>query len=145
MTIKPEERDKTLQDKLKKELDGIAMWAIEGLKRLIKNDFNFTYCESSDDAVREYRESVDTFYKFLNEEYDITFETKDRIEKKELEERYSKWCAENDYFEIKKRNIKDRAEKSGIKLIKFKGYWFYKGLKMKFYDIEPASDKELPF
>ncbi len=143
--LKPEERDKTLQDKLKKELDGIAMWAIEGLKRLVKNDFNFTYCESSDAAVREYRGNVDTFYKFLNENYEITLDNSDRISKTELEQNYSQWCRENDYIEIKKKNIKERAAKSGIELGKYAGDWFYKGLKEKFYNIEPASDKELPF
>lgn len=140
--LRPEERDKSLTDKLLAEKDGIAAWAIEGLKRLQKNNFNFTSCSSSDRAVNEYRGNVDTFYKFIAENYEITLNRSDRVPKKELEQRYSKWCSDNEYSEIKKKNIKDRAAKSGIEMGKFQGDWYYKGLREIFYQVQ--EDGQLP-
>lgn len=144
--LKPDERDKTLTDKLLKEKDGIAAWAIEGLKRLQKNGFNFTFCKSSDEAVAEYRGNVDTFYKFINENYEITHNKSDRIKKTELEDKYSQWCKDNDYTEIKKKNIKDRAAKSGIELNKYNGNFYYNGISKPFYKASDVkSDDEIPF
>lgn len=86
--IKAEERDRELIDKLVKEKDGIARWGIEGLQRLIKNKFNFSNCSSSETAVSEYRSRVDTFYKFIHENYEITRCKTDRIKKTDFETNY---------------------------------------------------------
>lgn len=144
--LKPEERDKELLDKLKNEYEGIVLWGLEGLHRLIENGYNFSNCKSSDDAIKEYRGNVDTFYKFVTENYRITMDKADKVKKTEFESKYFKWCEENEYATLKKRNIKERVLKSGIKYGKYRGDWFYMGIKAIEYYIENVDSKnELPF
>lgn len=139
--IPPERRDGTLIDKLIKEADGIFIWAMDGLKRLVDNDFKFTKCKAVDSIVSEYRGEVDTFFKFISNNYEITFDKKDKVLKTELEGSYTRWCAMEEYNAMKKRNIKERAEKSGIILGKSDGLWYYKGIK-PVHKIEKVEDEE---
>lgn len=73
----------------------------------------------------------DTFYNFLCETYDITYDSKDRIKKTELEEKYLKWTKEKGYKPIHKKNVEKRARLNNILCGKYVGYWYYKGLKSK--------------
>lgn len=122
-------RDITLLDKLIEEKEGIAIWAIKGLKRLISNNFKLTVSTRSIIANEDYRKMNDTFFRFVSENYTITGDKKDMIPKKDLEEAYSKFCTDNGLTPLDKKNIPERAEANGIAFSKYQGYWYYRGIE----------------
>lgn len=131
-TIPVENRDGKLLEKLTKELDGIFLWAMEGLKRLRNNDFKFSECEASNQCIKEYRENIDTFYRFINANYEITFDRSDKVKKTDLEDEYVNWYKVNVSGQvINKRKIKEKAEKNGIIIVMLRGTKYYAGLKKK--------------
>lgn len=149
--IPQEKRDGGLIDKIMKEVDGVFLWAVEGLYRLNQNRYMFTNCKASEDVLAEYRANLDTVYRFLNECFEITNEKTDRIKKSDFEAQYQKWCVENDYKALNKRNIKERVEKNGLNCVKYYGIYCYTGLKEKekeveFFEMpkEDAKNEQLP-
>ena len=131
--IPEEKRDPELLVKLEKELEGIVLWALDGLKRLIDNKFNLTEGEASKKANEDYRALNDTLFRFIHENCIVTGDKKDRIPKTDFEFRYEKFCIDNGITALDKKNIKDRAEKNRIPCKKFQGNFYYQGLKYKEY------------
>ncbi|MDE6182553.1 MAG: hypothetical protein K2F59_05055, partial [Eubacteriales bacterium] len=111
--ISKDKANNNLSEELLLEKDLIFAWALDGLRRLIKNDFKFTVCQASKDASEEFRKTIDTIYDFITENYKITDNKMDRVKKTEFEERYASWCRENERQPVSKRNIKERMEKIG--------------------------------
>ncbi|WP_352399105.1 phage/plasmid primase, P4 family [Anaerotignum sp.] len=131
--IPHEKRDKTLEMKILNELDGVFMWGLEGLKRLLKNQFCFTQCKANEEAISEWRAVQDTFYSFLIENCELTGDTKsDRIKKTELEKAYRDWCEDKEIEGLNSKNIQARAEKNGIECGVYYGYQYYKGVQYRF-------------
>lgn len=122
------------------------MWFLEGLHRLIDNDFEFTESEAIDEAINEYRNNIDTLYHYISENCEITENKMDRIKKTEFEARYTAWCADNEYKAISKKNIKERAAKIGVIILKNCGQWYYQYLKYKTFksieNIKPEEQQE---
>ena len=56
--VPPEKRDPNLIEKLAAERDGIFMWALEGLKRLIANGYAFSETESTKAELQRYGVSI---------------------------------------------------------------------------------------
>ena len=71
-TIEKERRDAFLLDKMLKEKDAIFNWFLEGTHRLIGNNFKVTTSEACEKARDEYRERMDTVYRYLSEFYIVT-------------------------------------------------------------------------
>lgn len=55
-----------LDDKLENEKNAIFIWALEGLKRLIKNNWCFTLPDSHFDLMDRYMEHSNNYLKFIN-------------------------------------------------------------------------------
>lgn len=130
-TIKPEDRDPMLVDKLLLEKDGIFQWAWAGLQRFIKNGMCFSKCSSSEDAISEYRARIDTMYAFLTDEFEITNDTSDTIKKTELVTLYELYCMKNDLTALAKKNIPGRLAGMGVLMACRHGYDVFVGLKPK--------------
>jgi len=126
--IPEEERDKSLDEKLRLEVDGIIQWALEGLHKLIDNGFNITISDRSKVALEEYREINDTIFRYLTEKCSITKDMKDKVAKKAFEDDYIIWCKSNDYEPLEKKNIKYRMKGHEIICNKSDGYWYYRGV-----------------
>ena len=127
--IPPEKRDGSLSHKLYREADGIFNWALEGLYRLRDNGFKFSSCRADKEKIEEYRSRLDPLFAYITENYIMTGEGTDRVKKTDFEDGYEIWCRENGINALSKKNIKERAAKSGIVLVKIHGYYFYKGIK----------------
>lgn len=134
-------KDPDLDEKLSKELPGIFNWSLEGLYRLISNNYVFTVSKSSSISKEEYRKGVDSVYRFITSIYEITHEYNDTVSKTELEDKYYKWCsqAENEGKTIRKverKNLAARLESYGVSCgtgnlgIRHHVY-VYRGLKVK--------------
>ena len=99
--------DPDIAEKIAAEVDGILLWAFEGLQRLVKNGFQFT---ESDRAKRN-RELVkrdnNNVFDFLESEGYIRLKADACTSSKELYEVYRMWCEENGLNAIKARGFSD--------------------------------------
>jgi P4 family phage/plasmid primase-like protien len=129
--VPKEKRDSSLLDKLIKEKDGIVLWALEGLQRLIGNEFRFTHSKMAADALEEFRSGNDSFYKFISTNYMVTKNDKERIRKSVLDAEYLKWCDIEDLKCIDKKSIKIKASKLGISCKRMNDSIYYRGLVKK--------------
>ena len=106
---KPADRkdDPDLAEKMKAEVEGIFLWAYEGLWRLVANNFKFTESE----RTRENREAVkrdnNNVFDFLESEGYIRLKADSSISSKELYEIYGMWCEENSLTALKRRSFSD--------------------------------------
>ena len=99
--------DPDIAEKMAAEVEGILLWAFEGLQRLVKNGFQFT---ESDRAKRN-RELVkrdnNNVFDFLESEGYIRLKADACTSSKELYEVYKMWCEENSLNAIKSRGFSD--------------------------------------
>jgi putative DNA primase/helicase len=65
--VPPEKRDPELIDKFRMEADGIFLFALEGLKRLMNNRFRFSETQKNRDELQQYREESDSVLSFIKE------------------------------------------------------------------------------
>jgi putative DNA primase/helicase len=91
--IPVEKRDVHLKDKLAAEADGIFMWALEGLKRLIKNHYAFSESERSNEELRKYRTECNSILSFITD--NCSLEEDKKVELKELYREYKQYCEES--------------------------------------------------
>lgn len=82
-----------LSEELKKEADGIATWALEGLERLIKNNYQFTLGQAVIDMQNKYKKEQDPVKSFFEEQLNYCAES--RIAKRNLLDAYRGWLQEN--------------------------------------------------
>ena len=99
--------DPDIAEKMAAEVEGILLWAFEGLQRLVKNGFQFT---ESDRAKRN-RELVkrdnNNVFDFLESDGYIRLKADACTSSKELYEVYKMWCEENSLNAIKSRGFSD--------------------------------------
>lgn len=128
--IPPDKRDPMLYDKIKPELDGIFMWGLVGLKRLMSNGYRFTNSKRNAETLQDFRETSDTLFRYISEKCEITGDTRnDRIKKTDFEDDYEKWCVLEQLNGVQKRNIRVRMESYGIPPGPYHGYDCYKGIR----------------
>lgn len=85
--------DKALKYKFQREKEGILNWALEGLRRLYENNFEFSENELTDEVKKEYKRENNNVISFVEEccEIDSLFSCS-RIE---LYESYKEFCGES--------------------------------------------------
>ena len=66
-TVPPEKRDPNLIDKFRAEADGIFLFALEGLKRLMSKGYIFSETEANKKELQQYREDSDSVLSFIRE------------------------------------------------------------------------------
>ena len=114
--------DRCLSEKLAKETEAIALWCLEGLKRLVANGFHFTISEQTKRNQDEMRREEDSILDFLESEGYIAFSPSAMCTTRNFYDAYRLWCDDN---LIKPRSetsfskeIKDHAGKLGIVYVK---------------------------
>ena len=60
-------KDPNLLEKLRNEADGIFLFALEGLRRLIGNNYKFSVTERNNRELDQYREESDNVLSFVGE------------------------------------------------------------------------------
>lgn len=87
-----DKRDPALVEKFRMEADGIFLFALEGLKRLMNNHYMFNETETNQAEVQQYREDSDSVLSFIKEycEIDPSFQ----VGSTELFLAYKAYCEE---------------------------------------------------
>lgn len=114
--------DRCLSEKLAEETEGIALWCLEGLKRLVSNGFNFTISDRTVQNQAEMRMEEDSIMDFFSSEGYITFDKEAICSTKDLYEAYEIWAERNSVKPRTEnsfaRDVKQRAPKLGIEYLK---------------------------
>lgn len=69
--VPQEKRDPELLDKFRMEADGIFLFALDGLKRLMNNRYRFSETQKNRDELQQYREESDSVLSFIKERCEI--------------------------------------------------------------------------
>ena len=104
--------DPNLEDKISKELDIIVAWGIEGLYRVIENNYIITEIATMKKAKSDYAEDSDVVQKWINEcvvkHSDLP--NKDCLKATQLYHAYMDWAKHEGYTELKRRAFDDRIK-----------------------------------
>ena len=99
--------DPDLAEKLCAELEGIFLWAFEGLKRLAARNFHFTESERARSNREVVKLDANNVIAFMESVGYIRFDPGLSISSKELYQVYCIWCEENAWVPIKPRSFSD--------------------------------------
>lgn len=89
------EDDVYLADKLIEEKEGILLWMLEGLMRLIANNFRFTLSARAKENIRIAMRDANNIPDFLESEGYIQLQTGQEASTKNLYNAYKDWCEDN--------------------------------------------------
>ena len=102
----PERRDDPdLAAKMCAELEGIYLWAFEGLRRLVANNFRFTESERTKVNRTEVRKDANNIILFMESTGYIDFDPLASVSSCELYQIYTVWCRENACVPLKQRTF----------------------------------------
>lgn len=87
--------DPYLIEKLHKEKDDIFLWCLEGLKRLLKNDYRFTISERAKKNLHEAMESGNNVIAFMRSTGYVRLEENTTATSRNLYQAYCRWCEDN--------------------------------------------------
>jgi putative DNA primase/helicase len=87
--------DPYLSYQLKREKDGILLWAIEGLERLIANDYKFSLSRRANSNLLRSMIQSNNAMDFLRSDGYIRFDRDSCISSKQLYDCYRNWCEDN--------------------------------------------------
>ena len=99
LTTKDKPADRTddpfLVEKMCAELEGILLWCLEGLHRLVQNDFRFTVSERAAANMDTIKRSSNNVIDFMESEGYFRFKADYSISSKEFYDIYKQWCEDN--------------------------------------------------
>lgn len=87
--------DRFLSEKLSKEAEGILLWCLEGLRRLIANDYEFTISNRARRNLEEAVEESNNIVQFMNSTGYIRLEQGTAARSVHLYAAYKRWCKDN--------------------------------------------------
>ena len=112
MKISKEKADPDLARKLRSELPGILLWAIEGLQRFIRNGKKLSPSPTIEALEQEYKEDTDSVVMFLGSKHYIPGD-KDFKRLSELYNEYKEYCKSNSIRFESKSNLKNKLKEEG--------------------------------
>ena len=101
IVLTTKEKDKNRKDnpflieKLRAEKEGIFLWCLEGLKRLLKNDYEFTISEKASQNLYRAMEDGNNIISFMKADDFVKLEPATMTTSKKLYGCYCHWCDEN--------------------------------------------------
>jgi len=87
--------DPFIAEKMCAEAEGIFLWALEGLRRLIANNYQFTISAKAQANMREAVTDGNNIVDFMRSTGYITFELNAAASSKDLYAAYRLWCEDN--------------------------------------------------
>ena len=87
--------DPFLAEKLADEAEGIFLWCLEGLRRLLANNYRFSLSAKARENVETVKRSSNNVIEFLRSEGYIRFRADAEASSRALYEAYKLWCEDN--------------------------------------------------
>lgn len=99
LSAKPRQPDRKddpyLAQAMKEELEGILLWCIQGLIRLLYNEMRFTLSRTARENLRHAEHDGNNVLDFLQSEGYIRFDEEGQISSRKLNLLYRDWCEDN--------------------------------------------------
>lgn len=108
-TIPREDRDPELSERLIDELDGVLLWAVEGLQRLMRNE-QFTWDPVPEVTRRRWEEHSSSIGRFKAAALDVSGDSQDVEAKKDVYTAYTNFC--------QKRGLSTETQQSVTRTLK---------------------------
>lgn len=108
--IPENKRDPDIRSKLAKERDGILMWALEGLRRLIRNEYRFSETETTKAEIERYRVESNSALQFIQE--CCILDDARSISCTLVFERYKQFCQDNCLRPMSQSNFNKDIERA---------------------------------
>ena len=87
--------DPFLAEKLCSEAEGIFLWALEGLQRLIRNDYKFTLSQQAEENMAAAVAEGNNVVEFMKSEGYFRFKADHEVSSRDFYEVYQLWCQDN--------------------------------------------------
>lgn len=97
-SVRPEDKDPSLLDKLWEERDAIVSYCLKSYRKVLNNDFTFSYCQASLDIKESWRHDDASFVSFANFWQDcveVTGDFNDKIYSQTLYDQYLCFCQDH--------------------------------------------------
>jgi putative DNA primase/helicase len=113
-SVPQERRDPNLRERIASERDGILMWALEGLRRLIASNYIFSETQRTRNELQRYKIESNGALMFIEE----CCEVKEGAEcvREQLFERYREYCIKNGMKSMSQTNFNRDVEASDIRI-----------------------------
>lgn len=107
-SVPKNKRDPNLREKLSAERDGILMWALTGLKRLINNNYEFSETDRTKAELQRYRVESNSALSFVDEYCELD----DRVEtvRDDLFSKYKEYCSNAGMMPLSQANFNKEIE-----------------------------------
>lgn len=106
--VPEEKRDPDLLEKFRMEADGIFLFALEGLRRLMNNHFKFSETQANREELQKYREDSNSVLSFVKECCEISADGE--VSRTELFNRYKEYCTDAGLAPFAQRNFNAELE-----------------------------------
>ena len=97
--------DPFIAEKMCGEAEGIFLWALEGLHRLIQNDYQFTISNAAKENMEAAIVDGNNIIEFLSSEGYIRFDTDRVASSKDLYAAYKLWCEDNAFAPLVQKSF----------------------------------------
>lgn len=127
---------------ISRELSGVFNMAIEGMKRLVKQN-NFTYSEIVEEELKKYRKDSNSLLTFLDDENYVPLKT-EKIKLDEFFQLYNNYCSRNNYQPFQLTKFKEQLRDAEYEISRSNGgyYYVYFGKKKFNHDANDNKDEE---
>ena len=113
--VPPEKRDPDLLEKFASEADGILAFAIEGLKRLISNNWRFSETERNRAELQQYKEESNSVLSFIHD--CCVMDPESEIPTMEMYMQYKSYCEKCGMAPYAQKNFTQEVRNSCPELI----------------------------
>lgn len=138
--IPVEQRDPLLIEKLMEDKDHILQWALEGLERLIKQNYRFTKAQELEEQKEKYMLRCDSTRAFIKENYTVTGLALNKVKASNLYIQYENYCNHNEDRACSSKKFTERLENNlGILKRKSHGLMYFNGISKN--DIKLVTNK----
>jgi putative DNA primase/helicase len=109
--LSEDKKDVEMLDKFQAEADGIFMFALAGLKRLIKNKFKFSETKNTNEELHKYRIDSNSVLSFVEDCCTVNLDAE--VERTELFNRYRDYCTDGNLQPMSQKSFNKDLE-SGL-------------------------------
>jgi len=137
VTIPPEERDKNLLNKLRREMPGILNWAVMGCMDWQKNGLGEP--EEVIKATNDYRSEMDVLTRFVSD--CCTTATQRGTKSSELYKKYAEWSKDNGEFALSQTKFSTRMQEKGFNKTRTNRGMVWEGIAI----VDDDAGDDIPF
>ena len=110
------EDDPFLVEALSAELEGILLWCLDGLQRLLRNSYKFTVSPKAAANLETIKRSSNNVLDFLDSEGYFRYKADFSISSRDLYEIYKLWCEDNACHPVSAARLSSEVSQNAVRL-----------------------------